>query len=194
MSNRVSITLLPKEQSPTVVDWLRRITRHEKTGIDRKWFFACLIFIIGVSTYDTYLVVLYRESILDDERNPICELLIRKDPLQLSWFLLGKILGNIFVVGTLVALDRFGYRRSMTIATSVALFQFWLLVFLNFSDPLTGFLYFDGLFSHDPKQFAQGLSSAVIHGVVTIGLLMFSILTRIWWKSIRNSSRALGTA
>ena len=180
--------ILPISPLSTVVDWLRGFSGKKKI-----WFFACLISIVGVSTYDTLLVILYRDSILDDERNPICELLIRKDPNQLTWFLLGKILGNAGVVGTLTALYRLDYHRVMTVATSVALFQYWLLVFLNFSDPLTGFLHFDGLLSKDPKQFASGLNSAMIHGFATVGLLMVGIITRITWKSIRNSARVLGT-
>jgi hypothetical protein len=181
-------------QPSTLIEWRKKPNDRDSLRIDPRWFFACLVFILGVSIYDTYLVVLYRDSILVDERNPICELLIRQDPRQLSWFLLGKTLGNLGVMATLMALYWFRYPWAISVAASVAMFQFWLLVFLNFSDPLTGFLYFDGLLSHDPKQFAEGVSSASTHGLVTLGFLMVGILMRIWWKSLRNSTRALGTA
>lgn len=172
---------------------MRKPKERAGIGIDRNWFFACLVFIVGVSIYDTYLVFLYQDSILFNEFNPICELLIRKDPHQLSWFLLGKTLGNLGVVGTLMTLYRLGYRWTNSVATNVALFQLLLLVFLNFSDPRTGFLSFDGLFSHDPEKFAQGVSSAAIHGFAILGFLMVWVLTRIWWRTMRSSPRTLGT-
>ena len=183
MSNSTAHSLRKNPSPTSIVVPLLRLATSIKSEVIRNRFLACLTFIVCVSIYDSYLVVLYRDSILDDERNPICKLLIRQDPYQLSWFLLGKALGNVVVVGTLIALKRFGYRANMTIATSIALFQFCLLLYLNFSDRMTGFLHFDGLCSHEPERFQEGLNSVVVHGVALIGILMVGIVTRTSWRS-----------
>lgn len=134
-------------------------------------FWFCVAFILCVSIYDSYLVGVYRDSILIDERNPVCEFLIRLDPQHLSWFLVGKLLGNVLVVGSLVALLRSGFRRTLTVAKSVAGFQLLLLVYLLFADCMTGFLSFDGLVSNHSFEFQQSLHSAVIHLGVFVPLL-----------------------
>lgn len=193
MSNSAATNLLIETPAPFAVR-LKQFSQRLASQLIHHRFLACLIFIVSVSIYDSYLVVLYRESILDDERNPICELLIQKDPHQLSWFLLGKFLGNLFVLGSLFALKWIGYSRFMTVTYCVAAFQMWLLVFLSFSDSLTGFLHFDDLMSPDPERFSKGISITLVHLVATLGMAGVWVVTRLRWKAIRNSVRSLRTA
>ncbi len=155
----------------------------------RQAFLGCLLFIVGVSIYDSYLVALYREFILYDERNPVCEILIQKDPENLTWFMVGKLIGNMLVIGTLALLRWIGYKQTLTVALSVALFQFALLMFLTFSDPITGLLHFDDLFSHNPDRAAKALNSAMLHAIA-LAITVAGVITGIRWKSIRNISRS----
>ena len=131
----------------------------------------CIAIIVSVSALDTWLVYAYRESILHDERNPICELLIQLDPNHLSCFLLGKVLGNLAVIAVLVGLYRFEFRNCNAVAISVAGFQAMLMFYLWFSDPLTGLLHFDGLFTNNPILFRNSFHSLCWHliGVAAIG-------------------------
>jgi hypothetical protein len=147
----------PKRRS--LVDFLLDQYRFYSTHA----FLSCILFIVGVSIYDSYLVVLYQDHILVDERNPICEMLIRKDPNQLSWFLMGKLLGNVGVVGSLLVLLKLKFHHTLTVAKAVAFFQFGLLFYLTFADHATGFLHFDDLFSSDPVRVGQAQFSVLIH-------------------------------
>jgi len=163
-------------------------SRPKQNSMARQAFLGCLFFIVGVSIYDSYLVALYRDSILDDERNPICEILIQKDPDNLSWFMLGKLAGNFCVIGTLMLLRWIGYKYSLVVAFGVAIFQLALLTFLTFSDPLTGLLHFDDLLSTDPDRVAKAMYSAMLH-VVALMLTSVAIgIAGIRWKTTRNTN------
>jgi len=154
--------------------------------MSRHGFLGFLLFIVGVSIYDSYLVAIYRECILYDERNPICEMLIRKDPGNLSWFMAGKFLGNLCVVGTLLLLRWIGYGHTLVVARGVAFFQAALLVFLTLSDPKTGLLHFDDLSSHDPAKAATAVNSALLQAIVLVGIVGAAVFTVGKWKTIRN--------
>ena len=153
----------------------------------RKAFLGCLLFIVGVSIYDSYLVALYPLTILEDERNPICKMLIQKDPLYLSWFLAGKFIGNLIVVGSLALMSWIGYRRIMAVTFGVTLFQAGLLAYLTLSDPLTGVLHFGDLFSHDPARAAQALKSLAIHMSIFSCTVIVGGLTVVGWRSKRGN-------
>ncbi len=158
-------------------------------------FAMCLIFIVSVSIFDSMLVVQFQETILLDERNPICTLLIRKDPNHLSWFLAGKTFGNLFVLTTLIVLARFKYRYVMLVTGAVALFQLFLLVYLNFADNKTGFLHFDGLYSNDPEKYKVGLKSLLVHLTAALTLAITAITSwtiRTKYKTARK--KQLSTA
>lgn len=151
----------------------------------RAVFAYCILCILLVSIYDSYMVVLYRKSILSIERNPICEFLIRQDPYSLTWFLVGKVLGNAGVIGTLSLLFWCGYRHTILIAKCLAFFQILLLVYLMFSDPLSGFLHFDGLHSGNATHFRKGMNSALIHLAILGPVLAAFVIMK--WK--RQESR-----
>lgn len=132
---------------------------------------ACLCVIVGISVYDSWLVVLFKDCILFDERNPICVALIKQDPSSLSWFLAGKLAGNVFVVSMLIGLYSIGYRHTLVVARSVMGFQIALLMFLQFSDSATGFLWFDNLWSYDREEYYAGVRNLGIHSIGAIAIL-----------------------
>ena len=154
------------------------------TGAKRVFSF-CLLFIVCVSIYDTYLVAVYRDSILVNERNPICKFLIQQDLSQLTWFMTGKLLGNIAVVTTLSGLFFFGFRHALIVAKAVACFQLMLLIYLQFSDPTTGVLDFDGLLSPCPAEFNGAVLSAVAHLGVVVPTLLGGVLAKRKWDATR---------
>ncbi|MFT5302811.1 MAG: hypothetical protein ACI814_003628 [Mariniblastus sp.] len=168
------------------VDWIR--TGASQFSMARHGFMSCIVFILSVSIYDCYLVALYRDHVLHGERNPICEILIRNDPNGLTWFMLGKCLGNLGVVSILITLRWLRYRPILIIAASVAMFQMILLVYLTYSDPLTGFLHFDDIFSNDPLLAGIAIKTLAVHLAclaITVTLAGFK------WKTIRNTAQIL---
>ena len=160
----------------------------------QRLFVACLAFIVSVSIYDCYLVAIYRDFILYDERNPICEMLIQKDPNHLSWFMTSKFFGNLFVLGTLLLLRWILYRQTLVVTIGVASFQFALLLFLTFSDPLTGLLHFDDLYSPNPIKAEKAMYSVMLHLAVLSGTIVVGVMTGIKWKTIRNNSHSAAVA
>lgn len=127
------------------------------------WLVAlCITIIVAISIFDTYMVVKYRHVILEGERNPICEVLIRQDPIKLSWFVTAKMLGNLGVVACLTSLYRFGYPHCLLVAKWITTFQIALFAYLNLSDPMTGFLHFDDLFRPSYHQ-AKAIISLLKH-------------------------------
>ena len=98
---------------------------------------VALMFIAAVSMHDTYLAVI-EEEILLMEKNPICVDLIRLDPEGLTFFILGKCIGTLAVIGTLAGLHWFNYTHAKIVTAAVALFQAFLLGYLHLSDPLMG--------------------------------------------------------
>lgn len=124
---------------------------------------ACIIVILAVSTLDTCLVYFFKHVIVEFEKNPICLALIQRDPQDLTWFVGGKLLGNLAVVTALTILFRFKYRNRNLVALAVAGFQIALTVYLCLSDPISGVLSFDGLFSNSPLRFRRSLDSLLLH-------------------------------
>ncbi|MEM9942453.1 MAG: hypothetical protein AAF939_12880 [Planctomycetota bacterium] len=126
-------------------------------------FLICIAIILAVSTYDTYLVFVHQRHIIKMERNPICLFLIRLDPENMTFFLMGKFLGNLGVVCVLAALKWLCFRPYLLVAGLVAGFQIGLLGFLLLSDPVSGLFHFDDLFHPAPDRFRKGLLNLVYH-------------------------------
>ena len=183
----LSIPTRPTLFSPELFNW-SALDQQTKT---RRIFLGCLLLIVSISIYDSYLVAIFPKTILEDERNPICKILIQQDPDKLSWFLAGKFIGNAVVVGTLTLLYWFGYKRVMTVAKGVALFQLGLMTYLTFSDPITGLLHFDGLFSHNPDVVKRAYETTLMHVKVLLSVLTVGGTAIIVWK--RNSNKRLCT-
>ncbi len=133
---------------------------------------VCLTIIISVSVYDTWLVHVYRDHIHTEERNPVCLMLIKFAPDSLSWFFAGKAIGNLAVAAVLAGLYWIGYRFWQVIAISVAAFQCLLTIYLNFSDPKTGFLNIDALIYRRGNVSELAWQSFTVHLVPLIATVV----------------------
>lgn len=183
------------KQLKTNVSLIKHLLSSLRLGASLHVAFAvCIGFILCVSIYDSLLVVQYKTTILFEERNPVCAMLIKQDPGSLSWFLAGKAVGNFLVVSILIGLYRFNYRHAMPVAEGVAAFQLLLLVYLNFSDPWTGFLYFDGLASHDPEKFSKGITILATHLVVLISIVVGTLTWARYKSNRKRSATSVGSA
>lgn len=135
---------------------------------------ACIAVILSVSTLDTGLVYLLKDVIVEFERNPICLALIQRDPHDLTWFVCGKLIGNLMVVTALMFLFHFEYRNRNLVALAVAGFQIALTFYICLADPISGFLNFDGLFSNSLILFRRSLESLMMHlAVIAAAIAMF---------------------
>ncbi len=95
------------------------------------YYYAALATIGLISVYDAYLVRVYRSFILDVERNPVCVMLIRWDPNELSYFVVAKATGTIAVLVALAVLLAWRRRIALLVVTGVTMFQLALLGYLN---------------------------------------------------------------
>jgi hypothetical protein len=102
--------------------------------LSRIWnplFTAILIYVGAVSFYDGYLVIRTGDLIGDLEQNPVGLLLINCNGGDPSLFLALKAVGTLIVLGTLEVLNRHSQRIACPVSLAVALFQSWLLIFLE---------------------------------------------------------------
>ena len=90
-----------------------------------------LTFIAAVSLYDTWLTYRLRDVILGTEENPICKWLILQEPDHLGLFVPCKLFGTVFVVVFCLEMHRRFQRLAMPVTGGVALFQSWLLCYLQ---------------------------------------------------------------
>ena len=95
-------------------------------------FSLALVWIAAVSIYDAYLVYAFRHGI--QEQNLICAWLIRLEPDHVTYFLLGKGLGTLAVIASLVGLFRYWRRVAIPATVFLVLFQVGLLFYLHFAD------------------------------------------------------------
>lgn len=114
-------------------------SRWLRNTLTDKWLLTILgcLFIAIVSAYDTYLVVI-EPRILYMEKNPICVSLIKLDPDGLAYFICGKAVGTMAVIGALLYFHRIGYSRALLVTSGVVAFQALLLIYLHLSDPRIG--------------------------------------------------------
>lgn len=154
-------------------------------------FLICLTIILAVSIYDTYMVFVFQNIIIGMERNPICLFLIELDPDNLSWFLGGKLLGNLGVVSVLAGLKKFRYRYAQIAAITVAAFQLGLLTYLSLADYQTGVFHFDYLWNSDPRLFNIGVRNALAHAGVLLLAGTIGITVRQLCKTRQNRDRNL---
>ncbi len=116
----------------------RRLGRVGQAGLAINlsvlYFLGSSLAIATISVYDAYLVMLYRSVILSVEQNPLCAMLIAWDPHDLSFFLVGKALGTLTVLGSLLALYCWRRRWALSAVTGVTVFQLALLLYLNIAE------------------------------------------------------------
>lgn len=89
------------------------------------------LFVAAVSVYDAYLVVKYKNVILDTEQNPICLYLISLDVRNMSVFLPAKFVGTMCVIMVLTGLYRQERQMWFPVTAGLATFQLWLLCYLT---------------------------------------------------------------
>ncbi|QEG20191.1 hypothetical protein [Mariniblastus fucicola] len=112
----------------------------------------CYSVIAAISSVDIWFAVANSE-ISTVEKNPICMALINLDPSGFSFFIVGKALGTVCVLASLMWMFRTRYRHAKTVLVAITLFQLGLLMYLTLSDPLTYNLpNFSLLFSDAPES------------------------------------------
>ena len=92
-------------------------------------FSGCCLFIVLTSIIDAALVLMYPETILGLESNPLCLALMQLEPQYFSIFLVWKFVGTCVVIATLCRL--FVRRRAiaMVVVWSVSAFQLGLMLY-----------------------------------------------------------------
>ncbi|OYV85572.1 MAG: hypothetical protein B7Z73_13315 [Planctomycetia bacterium 21-64-5] len=105
--------------------------RRVQRGFLSMWLFVSL-----VSAYDAWLAVKYWDSLVQMERNPVCQYLIDIAPDDSSIFLRVKTSGTLAVLSVLASLYRNRPRLAMPVTAAVSVFQFGLLLYLT--ENLTG--------------------------------------------------------
>ena len=135
-------------------DKLREGTR-ERRGVATIAIVVCFVIIASVSTLDALLVA-WNPEIEQAEQNPICLALIQMAPRSLAIFFVGKALGTIGVLATLVYLLKANVYRPRIVLASITFFQVSLVTYLYLSDPLIGGLpNFALLFRDTPESVFQ---------------------------------------
>lgn len=95
------------------------------------WFPILCTVIVGVSLYDTHLIVKYSETIHEMEENPIgCWLLEIADG-GISVFVRAKLAGTLTVLSVLVFLWKIRSRKTFPVTASLAVYQTGLLAYLT---------------------------------------------------------------
>lgn len=97
------------------------------------WFTLLCAFILGVSLYDTFLIVHFREFIGQTEKNPVGRWLINIANGDIGVFVRVKLAGTLIVMTTLATLYRRRSRKTLPVTTSIAGYQSGLLVYLTFA-------------------------------------------------------------
>jgi len=98
-------------------------------------FLAMWSFVGLVSAYDAWLAVKYWETLMQLERNPLCQYFIALGDGDWSIFLRVKTSGTLAVLSVLAGLYRSNRRLALPIAAAVSAFQFGLLLYLTFAVP-----------------------------------------------------------
>jgi hypothetical protein len=114
----------------------RDIATRTSCVITRGWFPALWLFIGLVSAIDTYLTIRFRDLMWQLEKNPMGRFLIALDDGNVTVFIRVKAAGTVVVMSVLAGL--YVYRRhwSFPITSSIAAFQFALLIYVVLSSPL----------------------------------------------------------
>ena len=106
----------------------------EGLQLRRFWFPLALFVIVGVSLFDTYLIVRYKEVILHTEQNPVGLYLIEMGSGGIDVFVRTKLAGTLIVFCVLCFLWRIRSKILFPVTTSVASWQTGLFVYLTTVD------------------------------------------------------------
>ncbi len=97
------------------------------------WFLIRCALIAAVSIYDTALIILFRDHILQLERNPMGVWLLKAGAGDIEIFVRVKLAGTVAVVAILTCLWRYNRRTALPVTTSIAAWQTGLLAYLTFA-------------------------------------------------------------
>ncbi|MCA9059640.1 MAG: hypothetical protein KDA85_14130 [Planctomycetaceae bacterium] len=104
---------------------------HEIYRRKQLWFPICLLTIVAISLYDTWLLIKFQDFMVQTELNPVGQWLLRLNAGDIWVFVHVKLAGTFAVLTTLVALWKYQYRRVYPVTVSVAWWQVGLLFFLT---------------------------------------------------------------
>lgn len=99
----------------------------------RIWFPALCCLIVGVSLYDTFLIVKYADHIATMEENPIGVWLLRIANGGIGVFVRAKLAGTLIVLAVLLTMWKRKSRTVVPVTTSLAVYQLGLLTYLTFA-------------------------------------------------------------
>lgn len=118
-----------------------RVCKHHRvclytaySFVNSLWFPVALAVIVGVSAYDTYLIIKFARCLIELEENPIGKWLIEINNGDVSVFVRSKIAGTILVASILLLMKRFQSRIVFPVTTSIASWQVGLLWYLTNAD------------------------------------------------------------
>ncbi len=97
------------------------------------WFALLSTFILGVSLYDTFLIVQFKDLIAQTEQNPVGRWLIHIANGDVGVFVRVKLAGTIIVMATLATLYKRRSKKTLPVTTSIAGYQSGLLAYLTFA-------------------------------------------------------------
>jgi hypothetical protein len=113
----------------------RRLSSRMLALVDLCWreilFASLLLFVAAVSVHDAALVVLLDDLIADFERNPVGCWLIEVAHGSIWLFLFVKLFGTAVVSATQVMIYQRRPQLAWVITSSLASFQFGLLLYLS---------------------------------------------------------------
>jgi hypothetical protein len=87
--------------------------------------------IAAISVHDAMLVIVNRQVIAEEERNPLGRWLLTRQSGNVWLFVLAKLLGTAVVCAVLVRLYQWRMRVAMAVASALVCFQLGLLLFLS---------------------------------------------------------------
>jgi len=104
----------------------------------KRIIYAILWLSIGfVSAIDVYWSIVLQEVLIETELNPIGKFLIKASNGDVALFMFCKVMGLVVVLGILAILYNYKKRIAWCSIIGVAIFQFWLLWYLNWAGPST---------------------------------------------------------
>ena len=96
-------------------------------------YYMLWIMILAVSVHDGYLVLLNRQTIAQDEQNPLGRWLIEADGGDVRFLLLFKLIGTITVATVLLVVFSKHPLQAWIVCAVIALAQACLLVYLTYA-------------------------------------------------------------
>lgn len=97
------------------------------------WFPILCSLIVGVSLYDTFLIVKYSDHIHHMEENPLGRWLLNIADGGISVFVRAKLAGTVTVISVLLFLWKRRSSKAVPVTVSLAVYQTGLLAYLTFA-------------------------------------------------------------